>query len=237
MIVQDVVEEIIEKMNWANPDYGMSVDSILRKVTNVRDDLIRNYGPAQRQADAVVTQLDLLNGKSQYPLPCPPGNVVDVDVKGLWRGMYGGFLPCDCQDNWVQPLTYNTGTVTDDTPSVGDIPDCWFRMPYRQFDEHYNGPYYYFLSGTIGLVPKPCQDVPGGLKIFHVPVLGPLTKENLNGPTGFDPNFDMVLVFGVLKDVLTGAQAQEYVVKYQQWVLDYQRASNGFERFTVDLRW
>jgi len=234
MIVQDVVEEIIEKLNWSNPNHGMSIHSILRKITQVRDDIIRNSGGAQRQSEAVVTQLDLLQGQAQYPLPCPPGNVVEVTVKGLWIGYYYGYY-CDCNDNWTQPQTYNTGTVTDTMPSTDD--KCWFRMPYRQFDEHYYGPYYYFLSGTIGLVPKPCQDVPGGLKIFHVPVLQPLTVEGLNGPTGFDPNYDMVLVYGVLKESLSGQIGAEYTEKYNLWLSDYQRANSGWERYIVHERW
>jgi len=229
MIVQEVMEEIIEKLNWANPNHGLSVPSILRKITQVRDDIIRNYGGAQRQSEAVVTQLDLLQDQSQYPIPCPPGNVVDVTVKGLWNG-----YECDCGDKWTQPLTYNTGT-TDQIPSTTS--DCWFRMPYRQFDEHYGGPYYYFISGTIGLVPKPSQDIPGGLKIFHVPVLQPLTVEALNGPTDFDPNFDMVLVYGVLKEALTGQASEEYTQKYNMWLSDYKRANSGWERYIVHERW
>lgn len=230
MNVQDVIEEIQEK----SPNF-LSVTSILRKITNVRDNLIRNYGPAQQQSDVIVSTLDLLEGVSEYPLPCPPGNVVDVDVKGLWYGLYGGYS-CDSSDNWVQPMTYNTGTVTDDTPTASTA-DCWFRMPYRQFDEKYYGPYYYFLSGTIGLVPKPSKDVVRGLKIFHIPVLQPLTVEGLNGPTGLDPNFDMVLVYGALKDIVSGAQAAEFAEKYKQWEYDYKTASSGWERYVVHERW
>ncbi|WP_156088535.1 phage adaptor protein [Mycobacterium tuberculosis] len=236
MIVQEVVDEIIEKINWVNPNHGLSIPSILRKITQTRDDLIRNYGPAQQQSEAVVTQYELVKGQAQYPLPCPPGNVVDGDVRGLWVGYYYGFGECDCEDQWQQPMTYNTGTITDATP-ISNPANCWFRMPHRQFDENYYGPYYYFLSGTIGLVPKPCQDVPGGLKIFHVPVLGPLTVEGLQGPTGFDPNFDMVLVYGVLKEAVTGQQSEEFMQKYIQWLSDYKSANSGWERYTVKERW
>ncbi|MFB0847339.1 phage adaptor protein [Paenibacillus oleatilyticus] len=231
MNVQDVVEEIQEKsQNF------LSVPSILRKITNVRDNLIRNYGPAQQQSNPIVTELDLLKDVAQYPLPCPPGNIVDVEVRGLWYGLCGGYY-YDCQPNWVQPVTYNTGTISNEVSTVVDVPNCWFRMPYRQFDEHYYGPYYYFLSGTIGLVPKPCQDVQRGLKIFHIPVLAQLTVENLNGPTGFDPHFDMVLVYGVLKEIVSGPQSSEYAEKYQKWVYDYQTANSGWERYVVNERW
>lgn len=235
MIVSEVVEEITEKLNWANPNYGLSMNSILRKITQVRDDLIRNYGPAQRQSEPILTQYDLLQGQSEYPLPCPPGNVIDVDVKGLWRGAYEGYY-CGCDDGWVEPMTYNTGTITSEIPMT-NASDCWFRLPLKQFDMKYCGPYYYFLSGTIGLIPMPCNDVTGGLKIFHIPVLSALTVDSLNGPTGFDPNFDMVLVYGVLRDALSGPQAVENNEKYQQWLYDYKAANSGWERYVVNERW
>ena len=230
--MQDVVDEIIEK----TPDNMLSVPSILRKITQIRDNLIRNYGASQRETETIVSSLDLISGQSQYPLPCPQGNVVDVDVKGLWVGLYEGYLCGDCSDEWTQPMTYNTGTSTDDTPSLTTA-NCWFRLPYRQFDEYYNGPYYYFLSGTIGLVPTPCKDVIQGLKIFHTPVLLPLTVESMNGPTGFDPNYDMVLVYGVLKDATRGPDAAEYTEKYKQWEYEYKLANSGYSRLIINDRW
>lgn len=233
MNVQDVVDEIIEKLNWTNPNHGLSVESIIRKITQVRDDLIRNYGPAQQQSEVTVTQFDLVQDLAQYPLPCPAGNVIEVEVKGLWSGYYYGFA-CGGEDNWQQPMTYNTGSPTD---AMTDSKDCWFRMPHKQFDEHYFGPYYYFLSGTIGLVPKPHKDVVGGLKIFHIPVLSKLSVDAMQGPTGFDPNFDMVLVYGVLKDATTGSQSAELTAKYREWLNDYQQANSGYERYTVHGRW
>ena len=88
MRVQDVVEEIIEKI----PENTLPVTSILRKVTQVRDQLLRNSTGAQRQSDVVCTAIDLKKGQSLYDLPCPPGNVTDVDVqrKGFDIGM--GYL-------------------------------------------------------------------------------------------------------------------------------------------------
>lgn len=230
MNLQDVLEEIIEKL----PNNTLSVPSIIRKITQVRDDLIRNYGPAQQQSEAVLTTFDLKDGVSQYPIPCPPGNVVDVDVKiGPWWGSFAwGYWGCNCADQWVQPEVYFRPQPEQTTDS-----DCWFRLPYRQFDERYFGPYYYFLNGTIGILPKPCKDVSMGLKIFHIPVLAPLTVAGLGGPTGFDPNYDMVLVYGVLKEVTTGNEAAEYTAKYERWRQEYESANNGYERYVVQERW
>ncbi|WP_010276425.1 phage adaptor protein [Paenibacillus senegalensis] len=194
MLLSEVVEEIIERA----PDSYRSIPSILRKITQVRDQIIRNFGPAQRQSEPIVSTVDIIKGKSQYPLPCPPGNVVDVDmyVSGEWR-----------------------------------------RMAYRQFDERFNGAYYYFLNGTIGLVPEPDEDIEQGLKIFHTSVLAPLTVNDMNGLTGLDPNFDMVLVFGVLKDITTGSERSQYREQYEQWLYDYRTANSGWERHVVKERW
>jgi hypothetical protein len=232
MLLQEVVDEIIEK----TPDNMLSIPSILRKITQVRDNLIRNFTPAQQQSDVIVTTLDLQKDVSQYPLPCPPGSVIDVDVKGLWNGYYYGWFIGGSSDQWVQPETYNFNSSTSDTPDTSTA-DAWFRLPYKSFDERYRGPFYYMLSGTIGVVPTPYQDVSQGLKIFHIPVLSALTVDGLNGPTGFDPNYDMVLVYGVLKDATRGADAAEYTQKYNDWVAQYQQANSGFERYTVKSKW
>lgn len=200
MLVQEVVDEIIEKL----PNNTLSVQSILRKITVVRDNLIRNFGGSQQQSEAVVSTMDLLDGQSQYPLPCPPGNVVEVEVKGLYS-----------------------------TPPN----DCWNRIPVRQFNEADYGPYYYFLSGTIGLVPSPCADVTQGLKIFHTPVLAPLGTGDLNGATGFDPNYDMVLVYGVLRESTMGAESEQYDIKYKQWERDYKVANSSYAHFVIKEGW
>lgn len=194
MLLHEVVEEIVERA----PENYRSVPSILRKITQVRDQIIRNYGPAQQQSEPVVSTFDILVGQSQYPLPCPAGNVVDVDIY-----VYGK----------------------------------WRRLEYRQFDERYKGAYYYFLNGTLGIVPVPTEDIGRGLKIFHTPVLPSLSVNDMNGLTGFDPNFDMVLVFGVLKDITTGSEQSQYRQQYEQWLYDYQTANSGWERYVVKERW
>lgn len=194
MLLNEVVEEIIERA----PDSYRSIPSILRKITQVRDQIIRNFGLAQQQSEPIVSTIDILKGQSQYPLPCPPGNVVDVDIYA------------DCR---------------------------WRRLSYKQFDERYKGAYYYFLNGTIGLVPDPEEDIDRGLKIFHTYVLAPLTVNDMNGLTGLDPNFDMVLVFGVLKDITSGSEQDQFRGQYEQWLYDYRTANSGWERHVIKERW
>lgn len=193
MLLKDVVEEIAEKA----PNF-LSPASIVRKVSQVRDRLIRQYGSAQQQSDTVCTGLDIVAGQAQYYLPCPPGNVIDVDM--LWDGE-------------------------------------WRRLELRQYHQASVRPYYYFQAGMIGLVPTPHEDIAMGLKLFHIPVLPELTLKKMEGPTGFDPDFDMVLVYGVLREITNGKEAQEYDAKYQQLLVDYQNVNSGWERYSVDERW
>ncbi|WP_025692596.1 phage adaptor protein [Paenibacillus zanthoxyli] len=197
MLVSEVVEEIAEK----SPNY-LSPQSILRKITSVRDRLFRAYTGAQRQSDTVCTAIDLYTGVPEYPLPCPPGNVVDVDFRRA------------------------PGTDHE-----------YLRIPLRQFNERSIRPYYYFQAGRIGIVPAPDEDIAYGLKVFHVPVVYPLTLLDMGNPTGFDPDYDMLLVFGVLREITSGIEAQEFDAKYQQLLAEYTAANSGYERYAVKERW
>ncbi|KAF6576572.1 hypothetical protein JDW19_02415 [Paenibacillus polymyxa] len=193
MKVSDVVEEIIEKS-----PHTLSPASILRKITQVRDRLLRNLGSAQQQSETLCTAIDLIEGQASYTLPCPPSAVTEVTM------LYG---------------------------------DQYIRLPLRQFHNASVKPYHYFQAGQIGIVPTPDDDVPYGIKIFHAPVLYPLRFEDMNRDTGFDPDYDMLLVYGVLREITTGNESQEYNNKYEQLYTEYQSASNGYERYSVDERW
>jgi hypothetical protein len=188
MLLKDVVEEISEK----SPNF-LSPASIVRKVTQVRDRLIRLYGSAQQQVEAVCTGIDLKKDQAQYILPCPPSSVTDVTVL---------------------------------------INDRYKRLVYRQYHNDSIKPYYYFQAGKIGFVPTPDKDVTMGIKIFHTPVLAELTINDFESPTGFDPDYDMLLVYGVLREI-----AQGYEETYQTLLMEYKTASNGFEKYSVDERW
>lgn len=200
MLLKDVVEEITEK----SPNF-LSPASIVRKVSQVRDRLVRNFGSAQQQSNVICTAIDLVKGKALYVLPCPPGNVVDVDVK----------MESFHNDN-----------------------DGWRRIPLRQFNERLKEkPYYYFSGDRIGIVPNPEVDTPEGIKIFHAEVLRELTLADMDGPTGFDPDFDMVFVYGVLKEITSGKESEEFDYKYRQVLNEYETATNGYERYSVTERW
>ncbi|MGR6546269.1 phage adaptor protein [Paenibacillus tundrae] len=203
MLLKDVVEEITEK----SPNF-LSPASIVRKVSQVRDRLVRNLGSAQQQSDVVCTAIDLVKDKALYVLPCPPSNVVDVDVMMSSYNVYHN-------DNYG-----------------------WKRIPLRQFNERLKEkPYYYFSGDYIGIVPNPEVDTPQGIKIFHAEVLRSLTLADMDGPTGFDPDFDMVLVYGVLKEITSGKESEEFDYKYRQVLNEYETATNGYERYSVTERW
>lgn len=200
MLLREVVEEITEKLP---PEVSVSPESIVRKVTQIRDQLLRNYGPAQRQSGTLCVYIDLHEGQSLYYPLCPPDGVVEVAILNT---AYGG---------------------------NGE----WVRIPHRQFDERTQKPYYYFVAGKIGLYPPPTHFAAGGMKIFYVPVLKPLTTEDMDKPTGFDPDFDMLLVYGVLNDVTIEPVSNQWYEKYQTLLSEYISATNGYERYVVKERW
>lgn len=203
MLVQEIVEEIIEKI----PENTTPVVSILRKITQVRDRLLRNLSPAQAQSDTLNQSFDLTAGNGLTDLICPPGNVTDVAIRNA---------------------IYTNQSFEDDARD-------WRRIPLRQFDEHDHGPYYYFVAGQIGVYPPPIYDTFYGIKIFYTQVLGELTLEDLNNGSGFDPDFDMLLVYGVLKDMVP--DNGNFDARYQQLYLEYTSATSGYEQYVVKERW
>lgn len=205
MLVQDIVEEIIEKV----PENTYPVVSLLRKITDVRDRLLRNLSPAQKQSDAINQTFDMVAGEGLTALPCPPGNVTEVALR---REVYEQYYPSSISN-----------------------PEDWFRIPLRQFDERERDPYYYFVNGQIGIYPPPKETIYYGIKIFFTPTYGPLTVDDLNSGSGFDPDFDMLLVYGVLKDLMPSSG--EFHERYNQLYREYNNATSGYERYVVKGRW
>ncbi|KWX79919.1 hypothetical protein [Paenibacillus jilunlii] len=203
MLVQEIVEEIIEKL----PENTTPVVSILRKITQVRDRLLRNLSPAQAQSDVLNQAFDLTAGNGLTELICPPGNVTEVAIRNA---------------------IYTNQSFEDDALD-------WRRIPLRQFDERERGPYYYFVAGQIGVYPPPIYDTFYGIKIFYTSILGELTLDDLNNGSGFDPDFDMLLVYGVLKDIVP--DNGNFYNRYQELYKEYTSATSGYERYVVKERW
>jgi hypothetical protein len=203
MLVQEVVEEIIEKL----PENTAPVVSILRKITQTRDRFLRNMSASQMQSETLNQAFDVTVGESLFSLICPPGNVTEVVIRHA---------------------IYNNQTFNDDARD-------WRRIPLRHFNENEKGPFFYFVSGQLGIYPPPEYDTFYGIKIFYTTVLGELTMDDLDNGTGFDPDFDMLLVYGVLKDMQPSNEAFE--LRYQQIYSEYRRATNDYEKFVVQESW
>lgn len=203
MLVQDILEEIIEKL----PENTMPVVSILRKITQVRDRLLRNLSASQAQSEALNQAFDLTAGDGQVTLICPPDNVTEVAIRNS---------------------IYTNQTYNDDSLD-------WRRIPLKPFNEEVTDPYYYFVSGKIGVYPPPVYDTFYGIKIFYTQVIGALTLDDLNNGSGFDPNFDMLLVYGVLKDMMPDNVA--FYNRYQELYEEYRSATSGYESFVIKGRW
>jgi hypothetical protein len=57
----------------------------------------------------------------------------------------------------------------------------------------------------------------------------------MNSSTGFDPDFDMLIVYGVLRDMQPNNESFE--LRYQQIYSEYRRATNDYEKFVVQESW
>lgn len=203
MRVQDILEEIIEKL----PENNVPVVSLLRKITQTRDRLMRAPTASQIQSESLNQAFDVTKGNGLFDLICPPGNVTEVAIRNA---------------------IYTNQTFNDDARD-------WARIPLKHFNEQERRPYYYFVSGQIGIYPPPEFDTFYGIKIFYTPVLGELTLDDLPDGSGFDPNFDMLLVYGVLRDIMP--KNEEFEVRYQQIYTEYRRATNDYEKFVVQESW
>lgn len=203
MLVQDILEEIIEKL----PENTTPVVSILRKITQVRDRLLRNLSASQAQSEALNQAFDLTAGNGELALICPPDNVTEVAIRNS---------------------IYTNQTYNDDALD-------WRRIPLKHFNEQERDPYYYFVAGKIGIYPPPLYDTFYGIKIFYTRVIGALTLDDLNSGSGFDPNFDMLLVYGVLKDMMPDNAT--FYNRYQEIYEEYRNATSGYEHFVVKGRW
>lgn len=203
MLVQEIIEEIVEKL----PENTAPVVSILRKITQTRDRLLRNVSASQMQSEALNQAFDVTVGNGLFDLICPPGNVTEVAIRNA---------------------IYTNQTFNDDARD-------WTRIPLKHFDEQERGPYYYFVAGQIGVYPPPEYDTFYGFKMFYTTILSELTLDDINNGSGFDPDFDMLLVYGVLRDIQPNNESFE--VRYQQIYSEYRRATNDYEKFVVQESW
>lgn len=185
MLLSEAIEEIQEKA----PNY-LSIESIIRKINTVRNQLIRIYG-----TEIVPMQMDLLEGVPTYPWKLPQGSISHVLVNGS-------------------------------------------EYPLSQLNALTKSRYYYFLSEMIGIYPEPSETVEKGITILYNRIKAPLTVNALDAEIGFDMDYDMLIVYGVLKDMTSGSASAEYAVKYNDTLNDYLRASTSPEAYQIpEVRW
>lgn len=109
------------------------------------------------------------------------------------------------------------------------------KWPMGQLNAASPSHYYYLLAGTIGLYPVPQEAILQGLTIFYKKTLVPLSVGDLNAEVGLDPDYDNLVVYGVLKDITSGAQAAEYAARYEAALNDYLRTATSPEAYQIQL--
>jgi hypothetical protein len=92
--------------------------------------------------------------------------------------------------------------------------------------------YYYILNQTIGIYPTPKITVTEGLMLFHTKSTRDLTMGDLSSEAGLDKDYDMLLVYGVLKDV-----DDKYLIQYNELFKGYWSANLTPDQSVVEGRW
>ena len=110
------------------------------------------------------------------------------------------------------------------------------KYPYGQFnDTTKNREYYYIIDGAIGIHPTPKEDVTEGLTMFYKKRLERLTVNNLDEDIGLDEDYDILVVYGVLKDITTGNEHYEYKSRYNDIKSDFLAAISNSEPQTHQI--
>lgn len=126
-------------------------------------------------------------------------------------------------DQFLYPLAFNKGkiisvVVEDRKYSYEDIND-----------DSATAPYLYTFENSIGLYPTPATEVAGGILIFHYEEPRVYSEEDLSVEPGFDPDFHMLHVFGLCKDMAEVMQrfdaANGFIGQYNALLQDYRKAN------------
>lgn len=131
----------------------------------------------------------------------------------------------------VYPWPYPAG-------SIQHVLVSGVAYPMGQLNSLSKAKYYYFLAGSIGIYPVPEVTETQGLTILYKKSLVPLSLNDLDADVGFDPDYDMLIAYGVLKDITNGSTSVEYTAKYGAMLDDYLRASTSPEAYQIpEVRW
>lgn len=92
----------------------------------------------------------------------------------------------------------------------------------RHLTEDGCGKFYYYLDGGFGLYPKPEKTISEGILIFHYTVPHKLSVNDMNAEPDIDPDYRMLLVWGVSKDVTENEKYQaDFRNEYSALLSDY----------------
>lgn len=95
------------------------------------------------------------------------------------------------------------------------------RYPQQGLQEHGHSRYYSILDKTLVILPTPTEAITRGLTIFHKTSSRALTVGDLNAEPDMDPDYHMLLVWGVLQETTAGAEAADYKARYDMLLPDY----------------
>lgn len=104
------------------------------------------------------------------------------------------------------------------------------HYPFAQFNGlKKTGVYYFIVDGALGIYPTPKEYKQQGLSIFFKKSLPKLSEEDFQSEIGLDKDFDMLVVWGVLKDITNGNDHYEYKSKYNDLLHEFLATTSNAE--------
>lgn len=107
-------------------------------------------------------------------------------------------------------------------------------------DREAESPYYYMYENSVVLYPTPTEDVTAGLLLVHYFEPDIILESSLDVIPDFDPDFHMVLVYGLCVAMAEADQRYDLVngftIKYNGLLKDYKKANPETELPPVKVR-
>ena len=107
-------------------------------------------------------------------------------------------------------------------------------------DRDAESPYYYCYENSVALYPTPTENVTAGLLLVHYLEPAILVSTNLSTIPDFDPDFHMILVYGLCIALAEADQrydvANGFTIKYNGLVRDFKKANPETELPPIKVR-
>lgn len=156
----------------------------------------------------------------------------------LFRTLYKPIITYQddiAEDVFIYPITFSPNKITGvivDGIEVFERNAKGSDVPVSQF--------YYFTEESLCLYPTPTKDISGGLTVFHYQEPEVLSTSSLSIQPDFDPDFHMMLVYGVcitIAEINRGDMRDAFVSSYTDMENQFLKAQEKAEYHVIQDVW